>query len=345
MATPSQTPAGWYPDPAGQHQSRYWDGSGWAATVSDGLVTATGPLGAPAPPVPAAGEAPAAGPGPLAATGPGPAGGRRGRRRWAVLAIALVAALGVAAALVIWAPWTSPPVLRPAGLRAGQPTTSSAAFHWSRPATGPLPDRYLILRDGKVIAAVRGTVTSYQDQGLAPATTYGYRVAAVRGGKRSPLSAVVSVTTATPPLSAARVQGPWTVTIKVIRGGATLSGKGPKMWTESWLATPACAAGPCPVRLAARMNGHAFKATLARTGAVYTGKTTANVFPCGTGSASFPIRSTLTIRLKITTAQTQDRAWIAAIWAGTITVVSPYTASGSYYCAGGTVTTTVSGTY
>jgi hypothetical protein len=26
---PGQTPAGWYPDPAGGGQKRYWDGAGW----------------------------------------------------------------------------------------------------------------------------------------------------------------------------------------------------------------------------------------------------------------------------------------------------------------------------
>lgn len=29
-------PAGWYADPAGRHELRYWDGKGWSADVSDG---------------------------------------------------------------------------------------------------------------------------------------------------------------------------------------------------------------------------------------------------------------------------------------------------------------------
>lgn len=33
MAT--ATPAGWFPDPTGRHQTRYWDGAAWTSHVSD----------------------------------------------------------------------------------------------------------------------------------------------------------------------------------------------------------------------------------------------------------------------------------------------------------------------
>lgn len=32
------TPAGWYPDPTGRHQHRYWDSNRWTSSVSDGGV-------------------------------------------------------------------------------------------------------------------------------------------------------------------------------------------------------------------------------------------------------------------------------------------------------------------
>ena len=66
------------------------------------------------------------------------------------------------------------------GLVAGSSTTSSVAFRWAGPASGPPPGKYLILNDGKVIGSVPGTVTSYRGTGLAPATAYQFRVAAVR---------------------------------------------------------------------------------------------------------------------------------------------------------------------
>ena len=33
--------AGWYPDPSGRHELRYWDGKGWTSHVRDGAVQGT----------------------------------------------------------------------------------------------------------------------------------------------------------------------------------------------------------------------------------------------------------------------------------------------------------------
>jgi hypothetical protein len=248
-----------------------------------------------------------------------------------VAAIAAVAVLGLIAGLVIWAPWKSPPLLRPTGLVAGPSTTGSVAFSWSRPATGPAPDRYVIRRDGKVMGSVPGTVTSYRGTGLAPATAYRYRVAAERGGKRSAPSSVLVVSTSTPPISAARLQGQWTVSIKITKGFSSFQDT-PRTWDETWLVSPKCAAGPCNVRLSGGINGFTFKTTLVRAGAVYRGKIIGNVFPCGSGSASFPIRTTVRIRIAVTGAHVDNRAWTARSWAGHMVLTAPYTASGSIYC-------------
>ena len=45
-ATPAapSVPAGWYPDPAGRHEGRWWDGTQWSPTVHDRGVQATDPL-------------------------------------------------------------------------------------------------------------------------------------------------------------------------------------------------------------------------------------------------------------------------------------------------------------
>jgi uncharacterized protein YxjI len=42
--TPSQTPAGWYPDPAGQFAQRYWDGGAWTEHVVGPNGQTTSPL-------------------------------------------------------------------------------------------------------------------------------------------------------------------------------------------------------------------------------------------------------------------------------------------------------------
>lgn len=66
----SEQPAGWYPDPTGRHQHRYWDGRGWTEHVGSNGTASTDPMppqpGATAhaaqaePARPAAGESPAA---------------------------------------------------------------------------------------------------------------------------------------------------------------------------------------------------------------------------------------------------------------------------------------------
>jgi Fibronectin type III domain/Protein of unknown function (DUF2510) len=378
MTTPPMAPAGWYADPASRHENRYWDGTGWTASVADRGVTAADPLESPPLPAEASPATATAAPATAAPATAAPATAapatsapataapamaapamavsatvapataatatpQRGRSRRTVLVavIAVVAVLALIVGLLLWAPWESPPLLRPAGLAAGPSTTSSVAFRWSGPAAGPPPDRYQILHDAKVIGSVPGTVTSYQVAGLAPATAYQYRVAAVRGGKRSALSAVLVVHTSIPPLSAARLQGAWTVHLKMVRGASTLTGH--KNWDESWLGSPACVTGPCDVRLSGSLNGHAFRTTLSRAGAAYQGTVVGNVFPCGSGSGSFAVRSTAKIQLSVITARVGNGAWIASSWAGTMVVNSPYTASGSFYCPASQRTATLSG--
>jgi hypothetical protein len=38
------TPAGWYPDPTGRHQNRWFDGDDWTDSVADGQTVATDPV-------------------------------------------------------------------------------------------------------------------------------------------------------------------------------------------------------------------------------------------------------------------------------------------------------------
>lgn len=342
MAASKRIPAGWYADPARRHEYRYWGGTAWTASVCDGTVTAADALGAatlPPPELP-----PALLPQRLAepsamAPPAAPAGTRQRRRRWAAPLIAIAVVAGLVIGLVIWAPWASPPLLRPAGLTAGHSTTDSVAFHWSRPATGPAPDSYLILREGKVIGSVHGTVTAYRQAGLAPATAYRYQVAAVRDGKRSAPSSALVLNTATPPLAAARLAGPWTVRLKLVRRGGLI---GAREWTESWLTRPKCATGSCAEILSGSIGGYRFAAKLNRTGAQYTGTTTARLFPCGSGASSFPMRDTMSFRLKITGAHAGNRAWTASSWTGTLVMSNPHTSSGNLFCPASTQTAALS---
>ena len=285
---------------------------------------------------------------PPRASGPGTSGGhrrrRRGRGRYAAVAVAVLL-LAVVLGLVIWAPWRKPPLQQPTGLAAGARTTSSVAFHWSGPATGPPPDKYLILYNGKVVGSVPGTVTSFHSTGLAPDTSYQYRVAAVRDGTRSALSPALTVNTKSPPVSAARWQGRWTVDIRITKGADALRGKGAKGWTEAWRASPTCPSGPCTVKLKGGLNRQTFKATLTRVGAIYTGTTKADVFRCGKPVDSVPIKSTLTIQVTVTKGQPVHRAWLAGAWTGQLEISSPYTSTSTFYCKAFKLTTSVSASF
>jgi hypothetical protein len=67
------TNAGWYPDPTGRHQQRYYDGERWTDTAADGQATVTDPVQAPPAAAPAPPPPPAAAPPPPAAVPPPPA--------------------------------------------------------------------------------------------------------------------------------------------------------------------------------------------------------------------------------------------------------------------------------
>jgi len=290
---------------------------------------------------------------PPAADAPGsePGGGQQGRppsqrKRsplpWITAAVAVIALTG---GLVIWAPWQHPPLLRPAGLAAGRSTTSSVAFHWAKPATGPDPDKYVILYGGAVVGSVPGTVTSYRKTGLYPNTAYTYRVVAVRGGQRSAQSTELTLKTATPPLPAARWQGPWTVHVKIVQGGGALLGPRPLRWDDYWQVSPQCAAGPCTVRIHGTFNGRDFTATLARAGAVYTGTTVASSFTCGPPHGRIHEQSTLKFRVTLTAASGgPGGAWTASSWAGRLRASVAYASTTAFYCPAFHLTADLAGT-
>jgi hypothetical protein len=250
--------------------------------------------------------------------------------------VIVVAAL--AGGLVVWAPWTQPPVLRPAGLAAGPATANSISFHWARPATGPLPDKYLILSDGRMAGTVAGTATSYRHTGLTPASTYQYRVVALRGGKRSPQSAALAVSTITPPMSQGRLQGLWDVYAKTIH--ATSHGRS---GTMNWNFIPSCATGVCDVVAHVKNGKYSFKVTLAPTGGVYRGRTVANFGPCGTRGNSISDPATVKFRVHVTNAVGEGQAWAAISLTGTMVGSYKYVSAATFYCPASSFKAALSG--
>jgi hypothetical protein len=93
------------------------------------------------------------------------------------------------------------PPTAPTGLSAAAVSTNAIDLTWTDTATNA--DNYTVERspDGNtwsvITSTVPGTATSYQDTGLAGATTYSYRVKATNAGGSSAYSNTATATTAT----------------------------------------------------------------------------------------------------------------------------------------------------
>ncbi|MGE5133096.1 MAG: fibronectin type III domain-containing protein [Gemmatimonadota bacterium] len=230
-------------------------------------------------------------------------------------------------------------MLRPIGLKAGPATAHSGTLRWSRPPTGPLPDRYLIWRNGLPAGSAAGTATSYQQAGLDPGVTYQYRLVAVRGGKRSPASALLTLTTSTPPISQARLQGLWNINARNVRAQNIHTGYNGYHGSLTWTFRPVCRTGPCAVILHGKIDGiHSITMKLSRAGAVYQGRITDVAIPCGPGANSISDPMTLRVRIRVTAAAAQDQVWAAISWAGTIAGTTQYLSAATFYCPAGNFT-------
>jgi chitodextrinase len=106
-------------------------------------------------------------------------------------------ASAAASATTLAAPDTVPPT-QPTDLVAEAASTSQINLRWTASTDNVVVASYRIYRDGAFVGAA--AVTSFQDSGLNPSTTYAYNVDAVDGdGNASPLSAAASATTLTAP--------------------------------------------------------------------------------------------------------------------------------------------------
>lgn len=124
--------------------------------------------------------------------------------------LAAVAVLGLAAGLLVWAPWHQVPA-PPTAVREQSPTATSVLVSWTPGKGGTAIDHYLIVRDGAQVGSVPAADTSYHDTGLAPGSTHRYTVIAASGSQRSAPSAQTSVTTITPsPIGLAAGPVTWT---------------------------------------------------------------------------------------------------------------------------------------
>jgi hypothetical protein len=235
---------------------------------------------------------------------------------------------------MVAAPWKTPPVLQPTGLVADSSAVSTVTFRWSGPATGPAPDRYEIVRDGQRVGYVPGNITFYRDTGLAPASAYRYQVIAIRDGRLSRRSPVLSLDTVTPPVSDAVLDSTWAAHYTVT--STNFSSIFARSWSDTWTFTPVCGTDLCNVTLDGKWDKSAFTATLARTGAVYTGTARLDNWASCQGSNKY-VPGVIKIRIQVQDAGVDGTTWAASAWSGTATLNTVETAC----AAAGTVKTNV----
>jgi len=228
-------------------------------------------------------------------------------------------------------------------------TPQSVQIAWAGPASGPLPDRYEVLRDGRKLASVSGSTTQYREAGLDPGTAYRFRVVAIRGSKQSKPSSALIVTTTTPPLYDAVLDssGPANLTETAGNFTETYDSKFSKRdvgdtWQEPWSFVPSCASGPCSVQVSGSVVGPQFTTHLSRNGSTYSGSVAIdNWWYCG-GNINNRMDTTLSIQVTSAHASVVGGAWTVTSFTGTLIWNVDYDADGN--CPAATYKMQIAGT-
>lgn len=240
----------------------------------------------------------------------------------------------------------------PTGLKVTARTTSTITLQWAYPDRAAV-DQFRVLRDDAEVATVPGTARTFADKGLSPGRSYSYQLVALLAGTSSEESGALKATTATPPVSDARLTGTYDVDGKITKSSSTLTLGGDPALGQTiagwWRITPKCDTGACDAVLKGSLGGHAFTINLDRDGAEYTGSTTAQISYCTGPNGKIEVTDTLTFTGTVTKAGLVDDVWVATAWKGTLAMKAPYTSAGTvgnmrYYCPAGSLTATVSAT-
>jgi hypothetical protein len=180
------------------------------------------------------------------------------------------------------------------------------------PGLAPV-EGYGIFRDGVELTAIpRASI--YTDTTVEPGTAYAYEVEPRGGAGSVPAPRVaVSVTTPVPSMRSARVEGDFTVKVKVVsqKGFETFTNS----YTLGWHFEPTCPTGACDVEWT-DLAESSLQATLTRTGVSYRGSDSGK-FNVKCNDAE--VKSTLSVAFDVTKAKGIDGEWRATKLKGTLT--------------------------
>jgi hypothetical protein len=244
------------------------------------------------------------------------------RSRWAIPLVAmpmlLAACLGgggskegeTAAGASASGTESAPALLPPADLTATA-EGFSVTLAWTPPSGGAKALGYEIHKDGALLQAVSASQTTLSDDDVLPGRAYSYEVRTrFREGLVSEgVSADVKIKV--PRLKAARVEGDFGVTTRLI------SKSGYSSWqasTYGWRFRPSCASGPCDVVLR-DVFLRAVRAKLQRKGVGYSGEYTGFFTTKCRGTRS---TSSVEFALRVARARAIAGEWRATKLVGTL---------------------------
>ena len=266
------------------------------------------------------------------------------RRIWAIGAVAAVTALGMAIGLMValpGGPWaqsaqlTSAALAQPVGLSVVKATETSITLGWKADTSGSRPGKYQILENGINLVSVPGRQTKYQVTGLRENTPYQFSVIAVSGTSHSAQSATISANTAAPPrplLADAAFNWFGTVNEKETASSDSFFKPVGATWQDVWTIKSKCGEQACTATLYGAINDIGFTATLARSGATYTGSAAIDNYWLDCLHTSHNENTTLSIRLTGTDEGISGgEGWSIAAFTGTMTWDIPALPDG---CAG-----------
>jgi hypothetical protein len=202
----------------------------------------------------------------------------------------------------------APPAPLPPSSFTAEATPFQVVLTWETPPEGV--QRFELFRDAMSLAIQPGTATSYTDDDVQPGRTYTYGIAAQTGDQVAD-RVESSVETPLPSLRAARVEGTFNVTTRIVSQSGYQDYNRPNF---GWRFRPRCAEGPCTVRWS-DLHTRRIRGTLKRTGARYRGGYTGKFFlVCG----SAPATSVGTLDLKVDKARVMGDEWRATLLVGTL---------------------------